>query len=84
MILLGEKKEEYREKSDFYTARLKKYLNAPTPVVIRLRNGYKRDSPFIDILVNINLGQGRIEWGAEQGKIYYVLKINTVFLGGFL
>ncbi len=77
LILSGEKKEEYREIKPFYNSRLKLFLNKKN-IKIRLKNGYKKDSPYIDILCSISLGTGRTAWGAEPKKLYYVLKIKKI------
>ena len=42
------------------------------------RNGYGNSKPTMKCLVEIKEGYGRTEWGAEDGKRYYVLKILSV------
>ena len=44
-------------------------------VEIIFRNGYRADSPKIKCTCNLRIGQGKEEWGAEQGKKYYVLEL---------
>ena len=85
MILSGEKKEEYREikpyyKSRFHTAGLIDRYGLPTisPAWIMFRNGYSATSPAIKAKCTLDIKTGRQEWGAEPGKEYYVLKIETV------
>lgn len=84
MILSGEKKEEYREIKPYYEQRFKKlwfvigYENSIFAEEIRLRNGYSRNSPSFIAKCNIRIGTGRPEWGAEQGKEYYVLIIREI------
>ena len=86
MIVKGEKKEEYRDTTPFYTTRL---VNAglirtdgdktrfqPRPIM--LINGYKPNSRVAIIIANCSIGQGKKEWGAEPGKNYYVLNILKV------
>ncbi len=77
LILSGEKKEEYREIKPYYNSRLKHFLNDGLAKV-RLKNGYKRDSPYIDILCVVSIGYGQEKWGAEANKQYYVLKIKEI------
>lgn len=42
---------------------------------VKFRNGYAPDSPSFTAKVQLTIGTGRKEWGAEPGKKYYVLKI---------
>ena len=84
-ILSGEKKEEYREikpyyKSRFHTAGLIDRYGLPTisPARITFRNGYSANSPVIEAKCTLDIKTGRPEWGAEPGKEYYVLKIESV------
>ena len=45
---------------------------------LMFRNGYSSDSPTIKCKVEIKIGTGKVEWGAEPNKEYYVLKILSV------
>lgn len=87
MILSKEKKEEYRDKSPYYMARFKSIFDMfpnsyiPTGLDkqrIILRNGYSRKSPSCIITASLDIKTGRPEWGAEEGKEYYVLRIYNV------
>lgn len=85
MILSGEKKEEYREIKPYYTTRFKNihllsHNNIPElwTEEIMFRNGYSADSPSFTATVRLTIGNGRLEWGAEPGKEYYVLKIEEI------
>lgn len=88
MILSGEKKEEYRDRSRYYHQRfwpyLGQYKNGETDewkrreVTIRFRNGYSSDSRSFVAVCTIDTGQGRPEWGAEPGKNYYRLQIKRI------
>ena len=85
MILSGEKKEEYREikpyyKSRFHTAGLIDRYGLPTISNARItfRKGYYANSQVIVANCTIFILPGRPEWGAEPGKEYYVLKIESV------
>lgn len=77
MIASGEKKEEYREISPFYTARFE-LASYDMPFTIRFRNGYTKHSPYIDCKVRIYVGPGKEEWGASQFVLYYILEILEV------
>lgn len=40
-----------------------------------LRNGYAKDAPnHTEKIESITIGTGRPEWGAEPGKLYFVIK----------
>ena len=88
MIKSGEKKEEYREIKYYWTKRFFKLFDCDIELAPRsmhlgkgqiiLKNGYKKDSPMIKCSVELRLGYGKEEWGAETNKIYYVLKILSV------
>lgn len=76
MIVSGEKKEEYREIKPFYESRLGK-IPPNWKTTIRFRNGYSSKSPSIVKFCSVSKGRGREEWGAEAGKEYFVLKIES-------
>lgn len=91
MIKSREKIEEYREIKPYYASRFfKNYIVSGTglnwilnnnPEVykyIKLRNGYSNNSPTIECYVRIAKGYGKVEWGAEPNKLYYVLHILSV------
>lgn len=90
MIRSGEKKEEYREIKPYWETRFRKAFhfvkntNIPSEIFpfnaqwVRFRNGYGNTRPSILALVNLKRGTGRPEWGAEEGKEYYVLNIKEV------
>ncbi len=87
MIKSGEKKEEYRDIKDYYTSRFKNlgliefdHKGRPEPVkdsrvIIEFKNGYAKDAPVMEKLCNLLIGAGMVEWGAVDGKDYYVLSI---------
>jgi hypothetical protein len=44
---------------------------------IKFRNGYAKDAPTFTIpLKDITIDTGRPEWGAEDGKYYFVLRLG--------
>lgn len=53
-------------------------IRKPWPVPIVFRNGYSKESPEIICKCTLHFGKGKPEWGAEPGKLYYVLKIEKV------
>ena len=77
MIRSGEKKEEYREIKPYYQSRLNEKAYTGTHY-IQLRNGYSKNSPTLECECFIEIDYGKPEWGAEPGKLYYVLKILSV------
>ena len=93
MILSGEKKEEYREIKPYWTKRfLKTDIEFKQDAIIEsmreghcsftktviFKNGYSKNSPQIQCMVDITIGKGFKIWGAEPNKEYYVLKILSV------
>ncbi len=82
MIKSGKKKEEYREIKPYWASRLFRsqiswgvgleYLlnnkNVEQYGHVKLRNGYKKDSPSIICYCHVYRGQGKEEWGAEKRK----------------
>ena len=75
LILSGEKTEEYRDIKPYWTKRFysKKYH------YICFRNGYASNSPQFTIeLKSITPSIGRPEWGAEEGKTYFVLSLGKI------
>lgn len=74
MILSGEKREEYRDDTLHYRRLFEKRIGIPTR--IRLRNGYRLDSPTLECTVVPDRGSGRLEWGAPEGWRGFVLAIQ--------
>jgi len=85
MIASGIKTEEYREISDHWIARLietkvkvvgegfKKYD------VIKFTNGYAANAPSLTVEhISTHIGLGRIGWGADLGKKYFVIKLGEI------
>ena len=86
MILSGEKKEEYRDLKPYYRTRLyhEGFLDQyglPTLYegTVLFRNGYSKNSPSFTALCCVDIRTGRQEWGAVEGKEYYVLRILYIF-----
>ncbi len=77
MIAAGIKKEEYRDKSAYYCARLGKYADGK-PFKIRFRAGYRKTSPLMECVCTLHGGPGREEWGAAPWWYGYILKIQNV------
>ena len=94
MIARGEKKEEYREIKPYWTKRIIKMIGLDSveedvKTILRgvktsnkyeviFRNGYLKDSPKLYAKVKVSIGQGKIEWGAESQKEYYILHIDEL------
>lgn len=87
MILSGEKKEEYREIKPYWTARFNAHItdcencNAAKCTCgnfVVFRNGYSITSPSFVARYSLKIDKGKKEWGAEEGKNYYVLKIQEI------
>lgn len=81
MIKSGEKMEEYREFKKYYHTRFKKIFGLDYKdkiAEIIFRSGYSKMSPKIKCRCKLRIGQGKPEWGAEEGKEYYILEILEV------
>ncbi len=76
MILHGEKLEEYRADTPYYAARFARYENQP--LRLRLRNGYRANSPTLEAVVVPRRRAGaRPEWGARNPvEVCWVLEIQ--------
>jgi len=82
MILSGEKKEEYREITDYYDVRFRNIWGYPAywgeQHLVCLRNGYSASSPSIIVKCTLSIGYGLEEWGAEPKRKYFILRIVEV------
>lgn len=85
MILSGEKKEEYRNLSEYYTTRFHKLFNSidgkmavNKKQLIAFRNGYASSSPYFVALCSCREDFGNPEWGAEPDEKYFVLTIHKI------
>lgn len=47
-------------------------------ITVLFRNGYTADSPAFVADCSLSIGEGKPEWGAESGKQYYRLRIDSV------
>ena len=75
LILSGKKTEEYREIKPYWEKRLKR----KTYDKVIFRNGYAANTPQFTIkLKSITQGTGKSEWGAEEGKRYFVLSLGEI------
>ena len=85
MILSGEKKEEYRVISSYWLNRIGKPLEPIDKYQfkefdsITFSNGYAKDrNQFKAELLDIKIGTGKQEWGAEKHKQYFVLVLGEI------
>jgi hypothetical protein len=73
MIESGEKKEEYRDYTNYWHKRLvnKDYTH------ILFINGYRKDSRrMIKEIDTTDINFGNEAWGAEKDRIYYIFKFK--------
>ena len=77
MILSGEKKEEYRAVTPYWTRRFQRVLLFGERT-IKLRAGYSKTSPEAIVRFSLKRGTGKPEWGADPGTEYWVLTIKEV------
>lgn len=74
MIASGEKKEEYREITDYWIKRIsgKRYK------FVTFYLGYAKNRPSMTFEMRTSLiGTGIPQWGAEIGKKYFVLRLGS-------
>lgn len=81
LIEKGIKREEYREIKDYYTQRL---FFTGFSVCVRKYDyvtfylGYQKNRPSMTFRIKlIGIGEGKPEWGAEKGKLYYIIVLDT-------
>jgi hypothetical protein len=84
MIKSGEKKEEYRDSSNYWMSRIgnnikiKKLHYHPTDVIICFSNGYAKNRPQIFIeCKGLHLGIGKKEWGASDEQ-QFILSLGQI------
>lgn len=78
MIASGEKKEEYRELSDYWKVRMKK-VRLENIKTITFSNGYRRGrKQMVVSLKYISIRTGLKEWGAEEAEVYFVLHLGNI------
>ena len=78
MILSGEKKEEYRELSDYWKKRMMK-VKTNSVRTITFSNGYaKNRRQFVIKIRYITIRAGITEWGAEKDKVCFVLHLGKI------
>ena len=83
MICRGEKREEYREATEYWrkridSARERYYKQYEEIFDVKIRAGYNQKAPTATLRVHLALGKGVQEWGADPYKDYYILQILEV------
>lgn len=82
MIASGEKTEEYREIKPFWIKRLVWVEGEKenfTHVKFARGGHFHPSIPQMTVVCNdIKIGQGVSEWGAEEGKEYFVIKLGEI------
>ena len=75
MIASGEKKEEYREITPYWSKRIsgKEYTH------ILFRNGYSKKARSLLVeLLWVEVSTGYYAWGADRIQRYYVLRLGEI------
>lgn len=84
MICRGEKREEYREATEYYQTRINSAIAADPNCKgqaykifpVKIRAGYNSKAPAAVLRVHCIFGKGGVrEWGADPDKYYYILQI---------
>lgn len=82
LIEKGIKTEEYREIKDYWIKRIKEMSLTRFEAFknfdfVEFTNGYSKTSPQITMeCKGIEVGTGKIEWGAIANKQYFVVKLG--------
>ena len=85
MILLGTKREEYREVKPYWNRVFSNYIRIkgknyhPTDVNIEFSHGYsKLRRKVVMTCENLTIGEGIESWGAVPGKYYFKLHLGHI------
>lgn len=87
MICRGEKREEYREATEYYRTRINSAIAADPNCKgqaykifpVKIRAGYNSKAPAAILRVHCIFGKGGVrEWGADPDKYYYILQILRI------
>ena len=87
MICRGEKREEYREATEYYRTRINSAIVADPNCKgqaykifpVKIRAGYNSKAPAAILRVHCIFGKGGVrEWGADPDKYYYILQILRI------
>jgi len=82
LIKSGEKVEEYRVLSEYWHNRLCFQEGFKKFDTITFSNGYAKDrDQFVIELLDIEINEGRPDWGAEAGVQYFVLVLGEIVNG---
>lgn len=74
LINSGVKTEEYRDIKPYWEKRLEN----KTYDIVEFRNGYQKDAPKMSFIINeIVKEKGHTQWGAVNGKTYYVIRLGN-------
>lgn len=79
MIKAGTKKEEYREITSYWERRLCFFpYDKKQPrefITVCFHKGYTKEKILIECK-GIDIGEGRPEWGAKPGQLYFKIKLG--------
>ena len=79
MIASGEKKEEYRDFSEYWCSRLleRGSWNVRLFDIVTFYLGYAKNRPSMTFRWFLTtLGEGKPEWGAEPHKKYFIIHLG--------
>lgn len=83
LIKAGIKKEEYREITSYWERRLCFFPYDKKQqrdfITVRFHKGYTKENILFECK-GIEIGEGRTEWGAKPGKIYFIIKLGKEIL----
>lgn len=80
MIASGEKKEEYRELTDYWYKRITDGGVIKHFDEVHFTLGYPKNNDaerhITRCITDITIGTGNPAWGAEKGKQYFIIKLK--------
>lgn len=78
MNILAPYWKDFEHGEKFFEEECRAGWYADEPFAVLFRNGYSADAASFEAEVCLRIGTGKPEWGAEEGKEYYVLEIRKI------
>jgi len=76
MIHSGEKREEYRELSQYWIVRLSNAIKRGATTVTFSNGMHKNRRQMVIEKKGIAIGKGKEKWGAAPGKVYFKIQLG--------
>lgn len=76
MIHSGEKREEYRDLSEYWIVRLSNGIKRGATTITFSNGMAKNRRQMVFEKKGIAIGQGKQHWGARPGKVYFKIQLG--------